>query len=396
MISLSKEQARKFLIRCQELSNPRQLKTDHEIMLLFSRFGCIQYDPLDRVGRNADLTLQSRVKNYTEDKLYELLYKKRLLTDGWDKNMSIYPLSDYPNFERYRQGARNEYQKRKDELGPVIEKLKKIIGDKGPVNSAELKIGEKVGWSWSPANITRAALETALNCGELIISHKSGTRKYYDFAERYIPKDILSAPDPNKTEEDFYAWYASRRIKSLGLLKNGASDAWLGNWGFKSEVREKAFKRLIKNKEIFEINIKGINYPVYAHIDNRKFLEDNEHKNTVSIIAPLDNFLWDRKLINALFDFEYRWEVYTPAAKRKYGYYVLPVLCGDKFIARFEAVRDKKTKTLKVLEWWPEPGFENGSPKAETRDCFRQFLSFNKCEDIEYSGTKKQSWIGDI
>ncbi len=123
-------------------------------------------------------------------------------------------------------------------------------------------------------------------------------------------------------------------------------------------------------------------------------LIDTVLSNTVfprrtEFIAPLDNMLWDRKLIKKIFDFEYKWEIYTPIAERKYGYYVLPVLCGDRFIGRIEIVNDKKLKQLIVKNFWFEDAVANNNEfNDDIYDCLKRFSNFNNCESIKLEQKK--------
>ena len=112
--------------------------------------------------------------------------------------------------------------------------------------------------------------------------------------------------------------------------------------------------------KILEVEVAGVKDPLYclsSDLDLIKLIRQAPKlKPRCELIAPLDNMLWDRKLVKALFNFDYTWEIYTPADQRQYGYYVLPLLYGDEFIARVEAVADRKTKLLIVKNIWVEPG----------------------------------------
>jgi len=112
-------------------------------------------------------------------------------------------------------------------------------------------------------------------------------------------------------------------------------------------------------------------------------MQKNKFKSHCELIAPLDCMMWDRKLILALFSFDYTWEIYTPASKRKYGYYVLPLLYNDRFIGRLEAVADKKTSTLVVKNIWYENGVkQNKRIKTAIENCIARFAKFNECKSI--------------
>jgi len=176
----------------------------------------------------------------------------------------------------------------------------------------------------------------------------------------------------------------------VDILTQDASDAWLGIHSLKSEQRKKTFLRLLENNIIEEINVEGIDKALFVPKNSIELIEkimDKKVKfsHTAKIIAPLDNLLWDRRLIKALFNFEYKWEVYTPAKNRKYGYYVLPVLFDNKFIARVEPVMDKKENILIIKNWW----WEDSAEKSDTminaiKECLMNFKNYLNAEDIKY------------
>ncbi len=138
---------------------------------------------------------------------------------------------------------------------------------------------------------------------------------------------------------------------------------------------------------INEIAVEGIKYPLYIATENLELLQasknDSIKSNYARILAPLDNILWDRKLIAELFDFEYKWEVYIPIAKRKYGYYVLPVLCDNKFIGRIEMETDKKSKTLIVKNFWSEDEIYDSIYRNNIISGIDKFKEYNLCDNVE-------------
>ena len=354
IINLSKQQARKFLLIHHGLYGDFEFSGKEGIMSYINRVGCIQFDPLNVVGKNPELVLQSRIKSFDKLMLYELLYDERRLLDYWDKNMSIFPSCDWPYFLRYRQGHQNWCDKNQ----AAILKVRTEISNKGALCSGDLGYNEKVNWAWGPTRLSRAALEGMYHAGQLIIHHKTDTRKFYDLPERHFSTELLTSPDPNASDEEYICWHVLRRIGSVGLLWNRPSDAWLGIIGLKSLQREKAFERLVEDNKIIQVNVEGIKYPLYmrsADIDTLKAsLSITKSSERSSIIAPLDNILWDRNLIYELFGFEYRWEVYKPKTERKYGYYVLPVLYDDTIVARFEPDRHQKKSPFTFKNWWWE------------------------------------------
>jgi hypothetical protein len=400
-LKISKKQARQFILTHQGLLKTKETASKDYILNYIKKVGCIQYDPLNKVGRNPHLVLQSRFKNYKKDYLRELLYKDRKLIDAWDKNMSIFPVEDWPYFKRNRDKAYNKYQKKKELVENVIPEVRKKIKNKGPLSSIDLDFDEKVDWSWAPTRAARAALESMYQWGELIIEHKVGTRKVYDFTDKYISENILNKEDPNQSQEDYHKWYIKRRIESIGMLWDLSGSAWLGIKDLNKNKRVKAISTLIEQDELSEVKIEKIKHPVYIKIEELPLLKEIingvDINSRVSFIAPLDNILWDRKFIKRVFDFEYVWEVYKPVKEREYGYYVLPILHKDKFIGRFEPVLDKKKKELIVKNcWWKNDIDFDNELKMSLRTAFIDFMKYLDTKSIKINNNKELSWLEDI
>jgi uncharacterized protein YcaQ len=146
--------------------------------------------------------------------------------------------------------------------------------------------------------------------------------------------------------------------------------------------------------------VEGVSHPFYARAEDLPCLDRALRRSPparASVLAPLDNLLWDRKLIKELFGFDYLWEVYKPAAERRYGYYVLPVLYGDRFVARFEPGRDKDG-ALVVKNWWWEPGVTQSEKlRSGLADCFRRFTEYLGADSIKVdkkvSKREKLDWL---
>ncbi len=404
MLSLTQAQARRFLLLHQGLYPPAGFHGKPGILEYIRRVGCIQFDPLSIVGHNQELVLQSRVDGFRPSMLRELLYAERQLLDGLDKVMSIYSVEDWPYFRRRREAARNSDGRSMEAVRAVVPLVREALAARGPLSSLNLEMGEKVDWDWSTSRLARAALESLYFWGELVIHHKVHTRKVYDFAHRCLPEDLLSAPDPNPTDEDYQDWHVQRRIGGVGLLWNRASEAWLGMHAIQSPERKAALERLHAGEKVVPAQVEGITEPFYLRSQDLPTLEQALAAEALppqaSIIAPLDNLLWDRRMIKVLFDFDYRWEVYVPAEKRRYGYYVLPILYGDRFIARFEPQKDKKRSILSIKNWWWEPGV---SPSKEMQsalgDCLRRFLWYLDVPRLEIDPQLRECaglwWAGE-
>lgn len=380
-------QARQFILLKQGLMGKYKYIEEKGVCDYIKQAGCIQFDPIDVCGKNAELVLQARVKGFSKEMLHKLLYKDRKLIDYFDKNMSIFSIDDWKYFGRIRTSYL-EYGRSVDRVNAVLEEIKLIIKDKGFAASKDINLNEKVEWAWNPTTLSRAALETMYFRGELIIHHKKGTIKQYALASDHIASEILSAIDPNATLEEYLEWRVLRRISAVGMLWNKPSDALLGIDDLKATMRKDIFQKLFKQGKTIKILVENIADSFYCLASDRDLLDEvlsnKDFASRTEILAPLDNMLWDRKLIKKIFNFEYKWEIYTPVIKRKYGHYVLPVISGDRFIGRIEVVNDKKLKQLIVKNFWFEDDIENFEKFNEKiYECITRFSEFNECTEIK-------------
>ncbi|MET3289447.1 UNVERIFIED_CONTAM: uncharacterized protein YcaQ [Brevibacillus sp. OAP136] len=391
MMQLTNRQARQFLLLKHGLLGEYHFTGKQGVMDFVRQVGCIQYDPIDVCGKNAELVLQSRIKGFSKNMLAELLYQDRILVDYPDKNLAIIPVEDWPYFERYRQAAR-QHAKRYPEIEALIEEVRAHIQNYGALSSDDLKLDGNFVWRsaihWSSGNnSSRSVLEQMYSTGELIIHHKKGTRKYYDIAGKYIQPDLLNAPEPLECELEHHKWRVLRRIGAVGLLWNRASDAWLNIWGLKAEQRNEVFRQLLHAARIAAVAVEQMKEILYCRAEDLPLIEavlqNPVPKWRCELIAPLDNFIWDRKLIYELFGFDYTWEIYTPAIKRKFGYYVLPLLYGESLIGRAEVIAERKSGTLVVKNIWYENDIKPTKQlRTALNNCFRNFALFNGCETI--------------
>nr|WP_154960344.1 crosslink repair DNA glycosylase YcaQ family protein [Paenibacillus xylanexedens] len=398
MIQLTRRQARRFLLLKHGLLGEHQYGGKSGVMEFTRQVGCLQYDPIDICGKNAELVLQSRIRGFSKNMLEELLYEDRLLMDYPDKNLAIISIEDWPYFERYRQAAR-QHAESYPQMETLTRQVRDYIQQVGPVSSNELNALQLEGdFTWRSAihwssgnNVSRSVLEQMYSTGELVIHHKKGTRKYYDLAEKHIESDLLHAPEPLLDELDHHKWRVLRRIGAVGLLWNRASDAWLNIWGLKTEQRNRAFHELLLEDRIIAVEVEQLKERLYCRTEDlpmiEHILQNPELQERCELIAPLDNLMWDRKLIYALFEFDYKWEIYTPALKRKFGYYVLPLLYGDRFIGRAEIIVERKSGRLVVKHVWYEKGMQPTEELvAVVKECFERFAIFNDCETISIEG----------
>lgn len=397
-LALSLHELRRFVLLKQGLLGAHRFKGKQGALEYLRQAGCIQFDPINSCGRNAELTLQSRVKGFQKKDLFDLLYKDRALIDYPDKELSILPVESFPHLTRWREAARKKAANFAG-IDELAETALAYIEQNGPVSSSTLPIDGEIKWNsavhWSgnwhgKTNAARSVLEQMYTDGRLVIHHKEGTRKFYDLAERHIPAEILNAHEPNEALIEHIKWCLLRRIGAVGVLWDRRSDALLGIWGMNTELRKQAFTELEAEGLILPLSVPEIPSNLYMKAEDLPLLEEASSmkriKKRCEFIAPLDPMLWDRKLIEAVFDFRYRWEVYVPAEKRQYGYYVLPIVYGDGFAGRIDASADTKNGRLIVNNIWFENGTKGSAAFASAlTDACERLARFNSCTETEYS-----------
>ncbi len=354
----TKQQIRRGLTHYQNIDHSEELNGTDGIKKLMRKLRSIQYDPLNVVGRNADLVLQARIADYRSEMLEKLLYTEHFLTDGFDKEMCIYVTEDFEKFEYIRQiqtqsAERTLSYRGQTEALNILQEVKEFVSANGLTGTKDISIGEVRESRWGHKKLSSAALDYLYTKGELSVAKKIGTQKQFDLTERVIPKDYFSG-FRFMTIEQFLDWYVKRRIAGVGILWGKRGGAWQGNYLWNNELRKSMIARLVEKGELRVIHVEGITEEFYCREDFLQSLKSERTSDYARFIAPLDNMIWDRKMTESLFDFSYSWEVYTPASKRKYGYYILPVLYNDNFVARFEAAPISKNKCFEIKNWWWE------------------------------------------
>ncbi len=374
-----------MLCRYHNLDGAESLCGKKGVEKIMQRIHSIQYDPLNVVARNADLVLQARVKDYTESILYNLLYQEHKLIDGFDKEMCIYNTTDFARF----QFVRNEYEKHaaptlrhRNQTGvlDILDDVRDFVEKHGKTGTKDISIGEVRESRWGHKKLSSAALDYLFNTGTLTVADKRGTQKYFDLTERVIDSKHLSCA-PDMSVEEFVEWYIERRIQSVGFLWNKSGGAWQGRFLSDTKLRSSTLRTLVEKNRIEEIQVEGIKEPFYFSKNFKQYMTTQKPNSYVRFLAPLDNILWDRQMLELLFGFTYRWEVYTPAVRRTYGYYVLPVLYNGRFIARFEANPIRESQEFVIKNWWWEPGVEPndemGEMLAKEMERFAEFLQID-------------------
>lgn len=361
-MEITKAQGRRFVLQHLHLLPPRQLRGKAGVMDYLRHVNCVQYDPINIVGQNPHLVLQSRVANYRPEMLDELLYKDRQLLDGFDKQMSIYPAEDWPQFDYYRERMAQLYLEADETSQAVelIEQVRREIEARGPLSSTDIEEDARMDW-WLAGTVraVRIALDILFYRGDTVVHHRVGTRRYFDLAERVLPARLVQISERHASQDEYLDWHVYRRFAGPGLLQDKQSAAFGGCLGWRGGKLRAAMRRLATESKLTPVRVEDVpRKPFYVRTIDLEALQAAakpvRRKARAAFIAPLDHLLWDRGIADLLFDFSYTWEVYVPEIKRKYGYYVLPVLYGERFVARMDPGMDRANGLLTIKGWWWE------------------------------------------
>jgi len=381
---ISPEVARRFLAIHHFLAPPRSLPSGPAgILAVFERLGSIQFDPIEIAGRNHDLVLLARVPGYRREMTDRLLYEERALFETYNKGLSLVPTADLPwyrvNWDRAR--ARHD-DKAFGDHAPLVDELLTRIRDTGPMSSIDVEPRAAIDWYWRPTNQVRALLEALAEAGVLGLSRRDGNRRVYDLIERLFPTELLERTLPVR---DRFRHKLLSRYRAHGLLGlRGSAELWLGTSpqltvGLEDGLplgtagRRVLHDELVAAGALVPVAIDGIPGPRFLAAEELPRLEQAEREvgagsapgdrpAGVAFLAALDPLVWDREFLRSLYGFDYIWEVYVPAAKRRWGYYVLPILFGDRLVGRIEPRIERKADVLRIAGLWWEDGFD---PLAE-------------------------------
>jgi uncharacterized protein YcaQ len=369
-LDLDRATARRFLIARHLLAPPRALPPDPaSVLRVIERLGSLQFDPLDVTGRNHDLVLAARIDGYRRAWTDDHLYVSRTLYETYNKGLSIVPTVHLPWYRIAWDRARAAHDGSAfDEHGPLVEELLQRIRDDGPLSSTDIEPRAAIDWYWRPTNQVRALLEALAEAGLLGLARRDGNRRVYDLAERLFPADLLGQ---RRTEAEQRRHKLLSRYRAHGLLgASGSSELWYGTEPARDgsvpigPTRRDLLDDLVDDGTLVPVTVEGVRgarfvlaeeLPVLAAARNGG---DGSSSAGAAFLAPLDPFVWDRQLLRSLFDFDYVWEVYVPAARRRWGYYVLPILFGERLVGRIEPRVDRRTRTLRVIDLWWETGFD--------------------------------------
>jgi len=394
---VSKESARRFLVLRQGFLQQRGKNGTLETI---KRLECVQMDPISVVHRNQHLVLHNRTVDYKPSFLEQLIYRDRLLFEYWCNEKSIIPIEDFPYFRHRMRNPSKFHSPFYERLKAKRKKLKNAtshalseITKHGPLSAQEFKQKGRI-----KSKVATSVLNLLWDCGELMIHHVEGNRRYYDLTNRLLPSNI-DVETPSR--EEYERFMIHKYMRSYGLID---TRHWRFGWlSLKASQRKSIVKTMTEDNDLCPVKIEGVKHVYYVLHENSSFLENSNDSvsEKVLFVAPLDNLLWNRRMISEIFDFNYSWEVYKPPEKRVYGYYVMPILYGARFIGRLDPKLDRQNRKMiinsLVLE---EKDFERGTLVSELATALQRFLKLHDVSQVIFKKTRpkdlKQALIREL
>lgn len=360
-LPLSNEQARGLIMNLQGLCAPPASKLKRDGLYdLIEQMGFVQLDTINTVERAHHQILFSRNQTYRKQDLKDLLEKDRLLFENWTHDASIIPTEYYPywkhRFDRARKRFRHRdwLKKKMKQPQKILKEVRGRIEKEGPLMSRDFETDEKhkseSWWGWKPH---KAGLEYLWHTGELAVTRRDGFQKVYDFAERVIPEEHY---EPSHSKAAFIDWACRSALEKLGV---GTSGEIARFWDIISPAEAAKWCKQNSGKHCIPVTTEccaGDTKQAFARPDIEDTLCDLAAPPTrLRFLSPFDPVIRDRQRLERFFGFDYRIEIFVPEAKRVYGYYVLPILEGNRFVGRIDLKAYRNEDRLGVLGLWLEP-----------------------------------------
>ncbi|ANK82452.1 MAG: hypothetical protein TEF_17880 [Rhizobiales bacterium NRL2] len=383
--SVSAALARRVLLQRQGLADAPGRKIDAGgVRELIERMGFVQVDSISTVERAHHMILFARSQTYRPDLLHRLLERERHLFENWTHDAAVIPTRFYPVWrrkfardrdrlvERWRTWRREGFEERLDDVLAHVER-------NGPVMAREMTTEKRPGGAWWDWHPSKTALEYLWRTGDLAICHRRGFQKAYDLSERVIPAEHRAdAPD----HDSWVDWLCRGALERLGVATPGELAQF---WGLASVEEAKTWASGPAGRGFPRVMVNAVDgsRPREALADPAildMHADDIALPPRLRILSPFDPVLRDRRRALRLFGFDYRIEVFVPAAKRRYGYYVFPMLEGDRLVGRIDMKREDGALAVRQI-WW-EPGVRASSGRRQRLeaelDRVRRFIGADR------------------
>ncbi|MEM6346447.1 MAG: crosslink repair DNA glycosylase YcaQ family protein [Bacteroidota bacterium] len=377
--TLSQKHARRLALKAQALLKPNPFgKGKQAVQKAVNQLSYVQIDTISVIERAHLHVLRTRVSNFQPEMLDQLVSKDRSTFEYWSHAAAYLPMEDYryslPRKQSIKNGENSWFRQPPKEMAEVLARIQA----EGPLRSKDFATKAKRSgewWDWKPA---KQALEQLFHEGELMIAERKGFQKVYDLPERVLPNWV----DTSFPTEDEMARHLIERclqnrafasLKEIGYLRKGYRN-----------LLKKTLAGMVEAGEIEAIQIDGASDEYYAFPATLSRSVPRIGKKRATLLSPFDNIIIQRKRLAMLFDYWYQIECYVPAPKRKYGYFVLPILFGDQLVGRLDPKADRNKQILYIRKLWIEPNFDDFDTLAPSLALsLLELANFNGCKEIK-------------
>jgi len=363
-VEISRQTARRFILGRQGLWPGRRWRGERGTERAMRAMEHLQLDPLGIMARAQDLMLHSRVIDYTADDWARLTYEKRRFFD-WGGWLAVRPMEELPYWRNLmrRERENGHWREVEHEHHETIVEMRQALRERGMIANRDFAMASRKRTdSYRGRKDSAVALYYLWRVGEAMVHHRERFERVYALTEAIAPSDLLEEASDAETEDFMRRKHVA--FEGISALTGTSYTTYQqGDRGAAIGWRNRA----LELGDLIEVTVDGWRGPRWALASDREAIEtvaagrvprgwkprETTTTEEVTFLAPLDP-VSARKRAKPLFDFDYIWEVYTPAPKRKFGYYALPVLWGDRLVARFDGRFDRSASTLAILGLWLE------------------------------------------
>lgn len=392
--------ARRLTVTRQRLAGPRPEATPVGIMDLIRDLGCVQIDPIRAVERTQLLVLWSRLGNYDPAHLGTLLWQERQLFEYWAHAASIVLIENYPIHQAHMRyfangGDGSGWHRRVQAWLAENESFRQYISaqlrHRTPLSASQLEDRSTTPWQsngWTSGLNVKQMLSFMWTQGEIMVAERRGLQKKWGLTEQCLPE---WAPRETLPDHEVVRRAAQKSLRALGV----GTAKQINNHFIRNRYPnlDPVLAELVAEKRIVPVTIgeSGPTWPGdwYLHADDLPLLEQlaaGDWQPRTTLLSPFDNLICDRARTELLWDFHFRLEIYVPKAKRKYGYYVLPILHGDRLIGRIDPKMDRKTGTLHLNAVYAEPDAPSDPATGQAiASAITNLARFLGARDVVYS-----------
>jgi uncharacterized protein YcaQ len=398
--------ARRLAVQKQRLAGPRARPDTEGIMGVIRDIGCLQLDPIRAVERTHLLVLWSRLGPYDTAEFDKIMWEEMCLFEYWAHCASIVLTEDYPihnlMMRRYARGDSAWAQRQRKWIetnSELHDGILALVQERGPIMSKDFEDRAHAGWystGWTSERNVSQMLDYFWMSGQLMVAGRRGLQRLWDLSERVLPH---WTPREELSEQEVVRRAVQKSLRALGVARpEEIKQHYIrGRYpGLKGALDELEREGVIERVGVSGEGGKPLAGQWYIHADDLPLIEgieNGEWQGRTTLLSPFDNLIADRKRTEGLFDFRYRIEIYTPPAKREYGYYVLPILHGDRLIGRVDPRMDRKAGQLHVNSVHAEPGApqDEGTGRA-VAEAIRELADFLGAEKVVYGERVPEAW----